>query len=154
MYNDEKNLYHYTYRKDGSEQPGENLVNPQSVHSSENVQEMKPVKKNRLGVKIAALCLCCALLGGAVGGGVAWAAGGSSTSINVSSRPATEVAIKTVDGKTEMTDAEVYAANVNSVVSINTTATASTWSPTFSVSLSPTVTGWRSCASTLMTAIS
>ena len=131
MYNDEKNLYHYTYRKDGSEQPGENLVNPQSVHSSdnehrENVQEMKPVKKNRLGVKIAALCLCCALLGGAVGGGVAWAAGGSSTSINVSSRPATEVAIKTVDGKTEMTDAEVYAANVNSVVSINTTATAGT----------------------------
>ena len=128
MYNDEKNLYHYTYRKDGSEQPGENLVNPQSVHSSdnehrENVQEMKPVKKNRLGVKIAALCLCCALLGGAVGGGVAWAAGGSSTSINVSSRPAT---IKTVDGKTEMTDAEVYAANVNSVVSINTTATAGT----------------------------
>ena len=127
MYNDEKNLYHYTYRKDGSEQPGENLVNPQSVHSSdnehrENVQEMKPVKKNRLGVKIAALCLCCALLGGAVGGGVAWAAGGSSTSINVSSRPA----IKTVDGKTEMTDAEVYAANVNSVVSINTTATAGT----------------------------
>ena len=131
MYNDEKNLYHYTYRKDGSEQPGENLVNPQSVHSSdnehrENVQEMKPVKKNRLGVQIAALCLCCALLGGAVGGGVAWAAGGSSTSINVSSRPATEVAIKTVDGKTEMTDAEVYAANVNSVVSINTTATAGT----------------------------
>ena len=131
MYNDEKNLYHYTYRKDGSEQPGENLVDPQSVHSSdnehrENVQEMKPVKKNRLGVKIAALCLCCALLGGAVGGGVAWAAGGSSTSINVSSRPATEVAIKTVDGKTEMTDAEVYAANVNSVVSINTTATAGT----------------------------
>ena len=131
MYNDEKNLYHYTYRKDGSEQPGENLVNPQSVPGSdsehrENVQEMKPVKKNRLGIKIAALCLCCALLGGAVGGGVAWAASGSSTSINVSSRPATEVAIKTVDGKTEMTDAEVYAANVNSVVSINTTATAGT----------------------------
>ena len=57
---------------------------------------------------------------------MAWAASGSSTSINVSSRPATEVAIKTVDGKTEMTDAEVYAANVNSVVSINTTATAGT----------------------------
>lgn len=53
---------------------------------NEPVQEMKPVKKNRLGVKIAALGLCCALLGGAVGGGVAWAAGGSSTSINVSSR--------------------------------------------------------------------
>ena len=132
MYNDEQNLYHYTYRKDGSEQPGENLASPHTVPGSDNehretVQEMKPVKKNRLGVKVAALCLCCALLGGAVGGGVVWAAGGSgSTSINVSSRPATEVAIKTVDGKTEMTDAEVYAANVNSVVSINTTATAGT----------------------------
>ena len=31
---------------------------------------------------------------------------------------------------------------------------ASTWSPTFSVALSPRVTGWRSSASTLMTAMS
>lgn len=36
------------------------------------------------------------------------------------------MAIKTVDGKTEMTDAEVYAANVNSVVSINVTGTSGT----------------------------
>ena len=131
MYNDEQNLYHYTYRKDGSEPQGEKMEPVESVPGgdtgkNEPVQEMKPVKKNRLGVKIAALGLCCALLGGAVGGGVAWAAGGSSTSINVSSRPATEVSLKTVDGKTEMSDAEVYAANVNSVVSINTTGTSGT----------------------------
>ena len=31
---------------------------------------------------------------------------------------------------------------------------ASTWSPTFSAALSPRVTGWRSSASTLMTAMS
>ena len=82
-----------------------------------------------MGLKITALALCCALLGGAVGGGVAWGvsqAAGSTSSINVSNRPATQVAIKTVDGKTEMTDAEVYAANVNSVVSINTTGTSGT----------------------------
>ena len=144
MYNDEQNLYHYTYRKDGSE-PGQRYdarsasgdgqsrptVDEQLNHFESGrreqppVQEMKPVKKNRLGLKIAALALVCALLGGAVGGGVVWAVGngGSDTEVNVSSRPATAVAIKTVDGKNAMTDAEVYAAGVNSVVSINVTGT-------------------------------
>ena len=144
MYNDEQNLYHYTYRKDGSE-PGQRYdtrsasgdgqsrptVDEQLNHFESGrreqppVQEMKPVKKNRMGLKIAALALVCALLGGAVGGGVVWAVGngGSGTEVNVSSRPATAVAIKTVDGKSAMTDAEVYAANVNSVVSINVTGT-------------------------------
>ena len=144
MYNDEQNLYHYTYRKDGSE-PGQRYdtrsasgdgqsrptVDEQLNHFESGrreqppVQEMKPVKKNRLGLKIAALALVCALLGGAVGGGVVWAVGngGSGTEVNVSSRPATAVAIKTVDGKSAMTDAEVYAAGVNSVVSINVTGT-------------------------------
>ena len=144
MYNDEQNLYHYTYRKDGSE-PGQRYdtrsasgdgqsrptVDEQLNHFESGrreqppVQEMKPVKKNRMGLKIAALALVCALLGGAVGGGVVWAVGngGSGTEVNVSSRPATAVAIKTVDGKNAMTDAEVYAAGVNSVVSINVTGT-------------------------------
>ena len=141
MYNDEKNLYHYTYRKDGSEsihdpvsQPvpeGQPSVDDQlNAFRDQNgpqqpIQEMKPVKKNRMGLKITALALCCALLGGAVGGGVAWGVSRSSgsSSINVSDRPATTVSINTVDGKTAMTDAEVYAANVNSVVSIRTSAT-------------------------------
>ena len=134
MYNDEQNLYHYTYRKDGSE-PGQRYdARPtvdEQLHNyqagpQQPVQEMKPVKKNRTGLKIVALALCCALLGGAVGGGVAWAvsgSGGGSTEVNVSSRPVTQVAINKVDGKTEMSDAEVYAAGVNSVVSINTTGT-------------------------------
>ena len=144
MYNDEQNLYHYTYRKDGSE-PGQRYdarsasgdaqsrptVDEQLNHFESGrreqppIQEMKPVKKNRMGLKIAALALVCALLGGAVGGGVVWAVGngGSGTEVNVSSRPATAVAIKTVDGKNAMTDAEVYAAGVNSVVSINVTGT-------------------------------
>jgi serine protease Do len=92
------------------------------------VVDMKPAKKNRTGVKLVALALVCALLGGAVGAGVTMAAtrGGSSagtTSVNVSSRPATQVKVNTVDGKTAMSDAEVYAANVNSVVSINVTGT-------------------------------
>ena len=144
MYNDEQNLYHYTYRKDGSE-PGQRYdarsasddtqsrptVDEQLNHFEAGrreqppVQEMKPVKKNRMGLKIAALALVCALLGGAVGGGMVWAVGngGNATEVNVSGRPATAVAVKTVDGKNAMTDAEVYAAGVNSVVSINVTGT-------------------------------
>ena len=144
MYNDEKNLYHYTYRKDGSESGHESQAEAQPsvddqlrAFQDQNgpqrpIQEMKPVKKNRMGLKITALALCCALLGGAVGGavggGVAWgiSRSGSGTSINVSSRPATTVSINKVDGKTEMSDAEVYAATVNSVVSIRTSATSGT----------------------------
>ena len=133
MYNDEKNLYHYTYRKDGSEtaQPESNHPTvDEQIHNyqagpQQPVQEMKPVKKNRIGLKVTALALCCALLGGAVGGGVAWGVSNSSggTSVNVSGRTVSQVSLKTVDGKTEMSDAEVYAANVNSVVSINVTGT-------------------------------
>lgn len=129
MYNDEKNLYHYTYRKDGSEPSGysrpgmdDPVQNYQTV-SWQPVQE-PPKKKKRLGLKIAALALSCALLGGAVGGGIVWGIGRThrgSTTINVSGRPATTVALNTVDGKKEMRDSEVYAATVNSVVSINVT---------------------------------
>ena len=84
------------------------------------------MKKNRIGLKVTALALCCALLGGAVGGGIVWGvsnSGTSETTINVSDRTVSQVSLKTVDGQTEMSDAEVYAANVNSVVSINVTGT-------------------------------
>lgn len=120
MYNDEKNLYHYTYRKDGSE----NSASPNA--ELESIVEMKPVKKNHSGAKLVALALACAMVGGSVGAGVTWGLtqnSGSSTSVDVSGRTATQVTVKTVDGKTSMSDAEVYAANVNSVVSINTSAT-------------------------------
>ena len=129
MYQDENNLYHYSYSSD--DQPGQSFE-PSGYQSGpqQPVQEMKPVKKNRMGLKITALAMVCALLGGAVGGGAVWALGGglgkNETSINVSNRPATQVSIQQVDGKTAMSDAEVYAANVNSVVSINTTGTSGT----------------------------
>ncbi len=131
MYNDERNLYHYTYRRDGSE------VTPPPTDDYQpapqrHVQEMKPVKKKRTGLKITALALSCALLGGGVGGGVVWAATSHSSTpqINTSLRdgtasggaPAT-VQLHKVDGQTLLTDAEVYAANVDSVVAINTTGT-------------------------------
>lgn len=149
MYNDENNLYHYTYRKDGTE-PGQRYDAKQpsvddQINSYRQQQEQAaqqpevqyqqpqgghtPHKsgKNRVGLKIASLALVCALLGGLVGGGTVYLAGNHSgsdtTEVNVSNRKPTEIQVKTVDGKTPMTDAELYAANVNSVVSINITAT-------------------------------
>ncbi len=131
MYNDEHNLYNYTYRRDGSELSHQReSVRPDGQTGPQGPElEVKPVKKNRLGLKIVVLALVCALLGGAAGGGAVWAAtryggGGNESEISVSSRPVTQVALRNVDGKTAMSDAEVYAANVNSVVSIRTSATA------------------------------
>jgi len=131
MYNDEKNLYHYTYRKDGAEPTFGETLHPSGTQQSGPrgpELEMKPVRKNRLGLKITALALVCALLGGAAGGAAVWAAtrygGGNESEISVASRPVTQVAVRDVDGKTSMSDAEVYAANVNAVVSIRTSATA------------------------------
>ena len=130
MYNDEQNLYHYTYRKDGSESgqqnagpAGDGAVGTVQSEPQRPIQEMKPVKKNRMGLKVTALALCCALLGGALGGGIVWGVSRatSEATVQVSDRTVSQVSLKTVDGKTEMTDAEVYAANVNSVVSINVT---------------------------------
>ena len=105
------------------------------------VQEgtVKPRKK-RTGLKIAALVLACTLLGAAAGGGAAWgilqmmeqekqaaedaaADAMAELEIGVSNRPAVQVAVKEVDGATRMTDSEVYAATVNSVVSIRTVIT-------------------------------
>ena len=132
MYQDENNQYHYSYRSD--HQPGQNYdtgayESSYQYGAQQTVQEMKPVKKKRTGLKVAALALVCALLGGLAGGGIAWAAVNGSkgeSTIHVSNRPSTEVVIQTVDGMKELTDAEVYAANVNSVVSINVTGTSGT----------------------------
>ena len=163
MYNDENNLYHYTYRKDGTEpgqrydakqpsvdeqinsyrqQQAKQAQGEQQAQSQDNVQpQSQPTgygpaggqqpqhksAKSRVGMKVASLALVCALLGGLVGGGTAYLVSNRSnsdtTEVNVSNRRPTEIQVKTVDGKTAMTDAELYAANVNSVVSINITAT-------------------------------
>ena len=132
MYNDEHNLYHYTYRKDGSETTPPAADDYQPARGP--VQEMKPVKKSRIGLKVTALALSCALLGGGVGGGVVWAATNhnNSPTLNApvlrndapsSGDTASTVKLNRVDGKTILTDAEVYAANVDSVVAIQTTGT-------------------------------
>ena len=137
MYNDpnnDQNFYHYSYTPGGNE-PGQryDTRNPyndacQTPPIRTTIPEVKPRKK-RSGAKTVALALCCALLGGAVGGGIVWGVSRHNTvttQVNISQRPSAEVVMHAVDGNKLMTDAEVYAATVNSVVSINTTISGGT----------------------------
>lgn len=124
MYEDENNLYHYSYRKtDGSD---ENAPLDTRNYAEDPWDKNTQKKKKGFSAKILALALVCALIGGFIGAGVSRAAMtakvGSST-VQVSDRVVGEVKTMKVDGKTQMTTAEVYAANVNSVVSINVSST-------------------------------
>ena len=116
-FNDENNLYHYSYR-DSSQQP------PQ-----EPVQDLKPHKEKKPAprwAKITAIVLAGAIVSGACGYGGAMLANHASygsTTITQSSRTASAVTVKKVDGQTAMSPAEVYASTVNSVVSINCSST-------------------------------
>ena len=82
-----------------------------------------PRKRKRLGLKIAAGCLVCALVGGALGGGGALLAtgqlGGEKTVVYEGTRPTAAVSLANVDGKTVLSGEEIYAANLESVVGVN-----------------------------------
>ena len=100
---------------------------------SDPIQDMKPSKKKRK-TNVVALALCCSLLGGIAGGGGAWYAASRlhspvvrETTIQVSEPRAdtpqsSASGVKALtNGKRSMTEAEVYASQVGSVVSINVT---------------------------------
>ena len=135
MYNDndrENYEYHYSYRPEsGSFQP------------SQTPARVKPKKKGRAG-KIIAVVLCGALLiGGSFGAG--WflnrqpapsepaapvedvndeAEPSDDGRLYISDRPGTEIGTVAVTGGEKLTFAQVYQANVDSCVSINTQAMA------------------------------
>ena len=114
-YNDPNSLYHYKYSSQ-EEQPAWEAVTKKKKNSI--------WKKS--GVKVTALLLACALVGGGAGfGGAALARSvgvGGGTAIHQSDRTVQEVTVKKVTGQTLMTPAEVYASTVGSVVSINCSA--------------------------------
>ena len=97
----------------------------------------KREKKNRMGLRICALALVFALLGGALGaGGVIWyessrgqtgTASKNETAMLQGIRESSVLNTVTVDSGKEMTAAEVYAANVNSTVGITTSITTNYW---------------------------
>ena len=78
--------------------------------------QRKP-KKSWGAVKLVALCLVCALIGGSVYP-IYRTVAGSSTAIHVGQRTATELTTKTVDTEKEMTPAEIYDNFVGSTVGI------------------------------------
>lgn len=125
-YNNESNMYHYNYRD--NPQPQDDYRPAQSSYDTGYYEPPKKRKGGfwqRRGTKITAIVLAGVLLSGLCGFGgamLAKNAGRGHSTIQQSSRPATSVAIKKVDGQTLMTPAEVYAATVNSVVSINCSA--------------------------------
>ena len=146
-FNDENSLYHYSYSKDREPQPGqpdpsqtswqpasrpEDPVSPEEPVDyttgtcQDDPQSPKPEKGSfwkKTGTKVTALVLCCALIGGLCGfGGASLARRGGKATIQESGRTASAVSVKSVDGQTLMTPAEVYASTVNSVVSINCSA--------------------------------
>ena len=122
MYNDEFNnndMYRFTNR----EVPHDDYAPAPRQENTYTAPVRKQGFFHRTWVKVTALVLACAVVGGAAGYGGAALAGGSTsggkTTINESDRTATAVQIKKVDGKTKMQPAEVYASTVNSTVSIN-----------------------------------
>lgn len=122
MYNDEFNnndMYRFTNR----EVPHDDYAPAPRQENTYTAPVRKQGFFRRTWVKVTALVLACAVVGGAAGYGGAALAGGSTsggkTTINESDRTATAVQIKKVDGQTKMQPAEVYASTVNSTVSIN-----------------------------------
>ena len=121
MYNDEFNnndMYRFTNR----EVPRDDYAPAPRQENTYTAPVRKQGFLHRTWVKVTALVLACAVVGGAAGyGGAALAKGGSGsgTAIKESDRTVTAVEVKKVDGKTKMQPAEVYASTVNSTVSIN-----------------------------------
>ena len=127
MYEDENNLYHYSYRKgDGSDTIDTKNYAEEAWEKAQGGANGKK-KKGRFPGKLVALALVCALVGGFVGAGVSAAAKVNHTGIQVSDREVAQVQTLKVDGSKQMTMSEVYASNVNSVVSINVSATSTNY---------------------------
>ena len=137
MYEDENNLYHYSYRKgDGS-----GTIDTKNYAEDpwdKNQDDKSPKKKGGMTGKIVALALVCALVGGFVGAGVSAAAKVNHTSIQISDREVAQVQTLKVDGSKQMTMSEVYASNINSVVSINVSATTNYFGQTVQTAASGT----------------
>ena len=110
-YNNPENLYHFNYNEQHNA--------PGDPGWAEAPTAKKPSFWQKAGVKVTALLLACAVVGGAAGYGGAALSSSGKTTIRQSNRTASEITVKQVSGQTLMSPAEVYASTVNSVVSIN-----------------------------------
>ena len=88
-------------------------------HHNKNKRSRKPMSPKQKGaVKIVALCLVCALLGGLAQPIYSSVTGGNETTIYTGDRTPTQVDTASVDTSKELTTAEIYAKYVNSCVGI------------------------------------
>lgn len=133
-YEDENNLYHYSYRK-GDSNVTEPVYNTRN-YAEEPAEPAVETKKKGHGARLVALMLACALVGGLVGAGATGAVStamkrsANTTSIAVSDRETTEVETVAVTGAKKLSYTELYKANIDSVVSINTTITTNVFNQT------------------------
>ena len=98
-----------------------------SSFSSEEPPRKKQSFFKTTAAKVIAVVLACAIIGTGCGfGGAALYRSSTRQTVTLqqSDRAPVTVSVKQVDGQTKMEPAEVYASTVNSVVSINTTASA------------------------------
>ena len=114
-YSNPENLYHYNYSQQHNAPDDQGWVEVPVVSK-------KPSFWQKTGVKVTALLLACAVVGGAAGYGGAALSSSGKTTIQQSNRTASEITVKQVSGHTLMSPAEVYASTVNSVVSINSSS--------------------------------
>ena len=88
-------------------------------HHNKNKRSRKPMSPKQKGaIKIVALCLVCALLGGLAQPIYSSLSGGNETTIYTGDRTPTQVDTASVDTSIELTTAEIYAKYVNSCVGI------------------------------------
>ena len=88
-------------------------------HHDKNKRSRKPMSPKQKGaVKIVALCLVCALLGGLAQPIYSSLSGGNETTIYTGERTPTQEDTASVDTSKELTTAEIYAKYVNSCVGI------------------------------------
>ncbi len=129
MYNDEFDRFHsnqYHYGRN-SNLPADDYQPSGSSVSPEEPPRKKQSFFKTTAAKVIAIVLACAIIGTGCGfGGAALYRSSTRQTVTLqqSDRAPVTVSVKQVDGQTKMEPAEVYASTVNSVVSINTTASA------------------------------
>lgn len=119
-------MYYSDYNRPPEER--EPIIETDQFHVHDT-EPPKPKKKG-MAAKFVALGLCCALIGGAVGGGGVWAASrlaGSRSVIYQGTGNTTAVSLANVDGQTVLTPEEIYAANLGAVVGVNGNVDTNVW---------------------------
>ncbi|MBR3705238.1 MAG: trypsin-like peptidase domain-containing protein [Oscillospiraceae bacterium] len=119
MYQDNQNdksqyEYHYTYRS------------PYDYSEPIDIEPVEEPKKRRRGTRIVALILCASLIITGISGALRYFVrdnDASTTQISVSDRPKVDLTTVKVNGEKKLSFSEIYAANVDSCVSINVSST-------------------------------